>query len=193
MSAKLGCLIMAAGNAARFGENKLLAEVEGKPLIAHALDAVPQELFDRIVVVTQYPQIVSLAHERGFQTIINDRPQEGIALTIRLGTQAMADCDGILYLVADQPLLSRESISRIVQAWKENPTFIVGAASGDRRGNPNLFPARFFPELTTLHGERGGSRIISKHEDAFLPVQLPARELFDCDTPQELQELKEHR
>ena len=43
---------MAAGNAARFGENKLAAMVNGKPLIEHALDAIPRESFSRVLVVT---------------------------------------------------------------------------------------------------------------------------------------------
>ena len=42
---KIGCVVMAAGNAARFGENKLAATVNGKPLIEHALDAIPRESF----------------------------------------------------------------------------------------------------------------------------------------------------
>ena len=52
---KLGCVVMAAGNARRFGENKLAAQWEGKTLIRRALEAVPSELFHSVVVVTQYP------------------------------------------------------------------------------------------------------------------------------------------
>ena len=37
----LGCVIMAAGNAVRFGANKLEAELNGKPLIRRAFEAVP--------------------------------------------------------------------------------------------------------------------------------------------------------
>lgn len=190
MNQRIGCLIMAAGNAARFGENKLLAKYHGKPLIVHAFTCVTPELFDRVCVVTQYAQIKSLAESRGFEVIENDRPEDGISRTIRLGTEAMADCDAILYLVADQPLLQKSSVEKIVDTWKQDPTRIVGAASGERRGNPNIFPARFFPELCVLEGQRGGSRIISAHEEDFLPVQIGAQELFDCDTKQELLELQ---
>lgn len=190
MNYRIGCLIMAAGNAARFGENKLLAEYRGKPLIAYALDCVPKALFDRVCVVTQYPQIKTLAAEHGFDVLVNDRPEDGISYTIRLGTEALADCDAILYLVADQPMLQAASVEAVVQAWMHNPDRIAGAASGDRRGNPNIFPKRFYKELCALEGDRGGSRIISAHEDDFLPVQIARQELFDCDTKQELQNLQ---
>ena len=69
-----GCLIMAAGNASRFRANKLAAEFDGKPLIRHALEAVPKALFSRVVVVTQYPQVMELARDFGFEAIEN--PQE---------------------------------------------------------------------------------------------------------------------
>ena len=53
---KIGCIVMAAGNARRFGSNKLDARVEGKTLLRRALEAVPAACFDRVAVVTQYPQ-----------------------------------------------------------------------------------------------------------------------------------------
>ena len=54
---KLGCVVMAAGNARRFGENKLAAQLRGRSLILRALEAVPAEKFHTVVVVT---------HEMGF-------------------------------------------------------------------------------------------------------------------------------
>ena len=53
---KIGCIVMAAGNARRFGSNKLDARVEGKTLLRRALEAVPVSCFTRVAVVTQYPQ-----------------------------------------------------------------------------------------------------------------------------------------
>ena len=47
---KIGCVVLAAGNARRFGSNKLTAQVEGVSLIRRALDAVPGGL--ATVVVT---------------------------------------------------------------------------------------------------------------------------------------------
>ena len=52
---------------------------------------------------------------------------------------------------------------------------------GERRGNPNLFPAKYFPELCALKGAHGGTRVIRDHPASLLPVQLPERELVDCD------------
>lgn len=58
---------MAAGNAARFGENKLSAMVNGKPLIEHALDAIPRESFSRVLVVTQHENVEEAAKSLALQ------------------------------------------------------------------------------------------------------------------------------
>lgn len=185
-----GCLLMAAGNASRFGENKLTARFDGQSLFSLALAAIPKELFARVTVVSQYPALLEEAAWTGFDTILNDRPQDGISRTIRLGTQAMADCAGILYMVADQPLLRAGTVRRVVDVWRAHPECIAAAAHNGNRGNPCLFPARFFPELCALEADRGGSSVIRRHEDALLLVEAGERELFDCDTKQALEILK---
>ena len=144
-SLRIGCLVMAAGNASRFGANKLAAELDGRTLIERALDAVPKGMFAAVCVASQYEGIEELAGKYGFAAIHNAHPDWGLSYTIRLGTQAMRACDGILYLVADQPLLRRDSVQRIAEAWLRTPEKIAGASHEGRRGNPNLFPARFFP------------------------------------------------
>ena len=184
---KIGCVIMAAGNAVRFGENKLAALFRGKPLIRHALEAVPKEL--ETVVVTQYPEVEELAAEFGFACLKNIHPDRGISHTIRLGTEFLSHCDGILYLVSDQPLLEQDSVEKVVEAWKQTPDRIVGAAHNGKRGNPNLFPARFFPELMELREDHGGNTVIRRHEEALVLVEIPQNQLTDVDTPAALQDL----
>lgn len=186
----IGCVVMAAGNSERFGENKLAAEVGGLSLIERALLAVPNALFSHLAVVTQYPQVAQAAQRHGFAVIENRHPEWGAGYTVRLGTQAMLSCDAILFLVADQPRLTRTSVAQIVEVWRKNTSRIVGAASGGRRGNPNIFPKRFFPELLAIEADRGGSVVISRHAQDYLAVELPPVELADCDTRQALEALR---
>ena len=192
-AAPIGCLIMAAGNASRFGENKLTAIFAGKSLFSLALAAIPADTFARVTVVSQYPALLQEAEQAGFHAIRNDRPDDGISRTIRLGTEAMADCAGILYMVADQPLLRQETVLRIVQDWRQHPGCIVGAAHNGHRGNPCLFPARFFPELCALEGDRGGSAVIRQYPERYLAVDVPPEALADVDTPEALRALREEK
>ena len=191
-AARVGCVIMAAGNAARFGENKLEALLDGRSLIRRAFDAVPEGLFHAVVVVTQYDRIEALAETYGFSCVRNRHPELGLSHTVCLGTGALGGCcDAILYMVADQPLLTAATVRRLVTAWRENPEKIVSAACGGRRGNPCVFPRAFFPELQALCGDRGGSAVIRRHEDRLLALETGALELSDCDTREALQQLQE--
>ena len=188
---RIGCLVMAAGCGSRFGRNKLKAEVDGKSLLRRALEAVPVEEFHRITVVTQYDGAAALAESFGFDVVRNDRPQDGLSRTVRLGTEAMADCDAILYQVADQPLLERGTVRRELEFFRAHPDCIVGLSHSGVRGNPCVFPRRFFPELTALEGDVGGNVVIRAHPEALLLFEAPAAELRDVDTVEALARVEE--
>ena len=183
---RIGCLVMAAGCGSRFGRNKLGAEVDGKSLLRRALEAVPVEEFHRITVVTQYDGAAALAESFGFDVVRNDRPQDGLSRTVRLGTEAMADCDAILYQVADQPLLEQDTVRREIEYFRTHPDHIVGLAHNGVRGNPCIFPRKFFPELMALEGDVGGNVVIRAHPDALLLYETSASELRDVDTVEAL-------
>ena len=189
-SLKIGCVVMAAGNARRYGNNKLAAQLRGRSLILRALEAVPAEQFDTVVVVTQYPEIMRLAAEFHFAAVLNEHPEYGISHTIQLGLTGLRDCSGVLFQVSDQPLLRRESVAELVRLWKRSPESIAAVGHNGVRGNPCLFPARFFPELLELREDRGGNAVIRRHEEDLMLLEVPAEELYDVDTVQALEKLE---
>ena len=188
MEHHIGCVVMAAGNASRFAANKLTAEFGGKPLIERALDAVPPSL--ETVVVTQYPEIEKAAARRGFAVRKNLHPDWGVSHTIRLGVEALEGCDAILFTVADQPLLTRASVEAVVARWQSEPDCIAALSHNGRRGNPCIFPKTFFPELSALTGDLGGSVVIRNHPELLRLVPADASELLDVDTPEALDKLR---
>ncbi|MCI7202752.1 MAG: nucleotidyltransferase family protein [Oscillibacter sp.] len=187
---KIGCVVMAAGNAARFGENKLAAMVNGKPLIEHALEAIPRESFSRVLVVTQHKNVEAAAKKFGFETLRNEHPERGQSETIRLGTAALSDCDALCFMVADQPMLKRKTVAQELEFFRAHSKNIVGLGHNGVRGNPCLFPARFFPELLSLEGDVGGSAVIKRHLDDLLLFEASETELRDVDTKEALEALK---
>lgn len=187
---KLGCVVMAAGNAARFGENKLAAQLRGRSLILRALEAVPPECFSNVVVVTQYPEIMRLAEKFHFAALCNNHPEYGVSHTIELGLTTLRDCQGVMFLVSDQPLLRRESVAALARLWREHPGDLAALSHGGVRGNPCVFPQRYFPELLELREDHGGSAVIRRHEEHLRLLEVPAEELADVDTVQALEALR---
>ena len=182
---RAGCVVMAAGASSRFGEDKLSACLDGKSLLRRALDAASAACLDDVVVVSR-GAAAEEARRRGFRVVVNDRPGDGLSRTVRLGTEALEDCDGILYLVADQPLLSSDTVERVVGRWRRTPWRIVGASHGGKRGNPCIFPRTLFGELKALRGDCGGTAVIRAHADLLVLVETAAAELTDVDTPETL-------
>ncbi len=188
----LVCILMAAGAGRRFGSNKLLAPYRGKPLYARALDAVPAEKLRATIVVSGSGEILAEAERRGFFAVKNDRPEEGVSRTIRMGLERARalGADAAMFMVADQPRLTRESVLALVDAFEKDPHVIRALGNGQRRGNPAIFPGRFFDELCALAGDSGGSEVIRRHEDALALHQVAdPGELADVDGAEELKQL----
>ena len=112
---------------------------------------------------------------------------------MRLGTEAMAGCGAILYQVADQPLLEQDTVRRELEYFRMHPDHIVGLAHNGVRGNPCIFPRKFFPELMALEGDVGGNVVIRAHPDALLLYETSAAELRDVDTVEALAAVQEDR
>lgn len=187
---RIGCVVMASGGGARFGGNKLTAELDGRSLIRRALEAVPEAMFQTVAVVSPYGAALDLARAFGFLPVENHAPADGVSRTIALGLDALGEVDGAMFLVSDQPLLRRKSVARLVRRWLEQPESIAALGHGGVRGNPCLFPAWCFPELRDLVGDHGGNTVIRRHEEDLLLLEVPAEELTDVDTPEALERLR---
>ncbi|HWQ57545.1 MAG TPA: nucleotidyltransferase family protein [Clostridia bacterium] len=186
---KLVCILMAAGAGKRFGSNKLVALYEGKPLYLRAMEAIPAELFEAVVVVTGCEDILAEAEERGFDTVLNDKPEEGSSRTIRLGIDRAREygADAAMFMVCDQPRLKRDSVAKLIDDFLAHPERIALMADGTRRGNPAIFPEEFFGELYALPEDAGGSLVICRHEDRLTLHQIAdPRELVDVDRREQL-------
>ena len=183
-----GCVIMASGMSTRFGSNKLLADFDGKPMIQWALDATA-DLVQKRVVVTRHAEVAELCKAQGVEVILHDLPHRSD--TVRLGLEALGDCDCCLFLPADQPLLRRETVALLLERWKQNQDLIYRPACEGAVGSPVLFPAWAFPELKTLPEGKGGGVVMQKHPDKVVPIAIADRfELMDADTPETLELLK---
>lgn len=185
----LGCVVMASGMGKRFGGNKLMADFAGQPMIDRIL-AATEGIFDRRVVVTRHEDVAAYCREQRVEVILHDLPHRSD--TVRLGLEAVGNVDGCLFCPGDQPLLRKETIEALVNAWKREPDFIWRTAYENQPGAPILFPKWAFPELLTLPEGKGGGFLAKEYPER---VRLhPVRdkfELVDVDTQETLRELAE--
>lgn len=125
---KHGCIVMASGVGARFGGNKLMAELCGAPLVGHVVRAT-DGLFSRRVVVTRHADVAALCETLGAQVILHDEPCRND--TVRLGMETMDGCDTVTFVQGDQPLIRPASIVALLRAAERDA---AGAARRDAAG-----------------------------------------------------------
>lgn len=187
---KVGCVIMASGLSKRFGDNKLMADFDGQPMILRALEST-ESLSEHRVVVTRHEDVATLCRQYGVKVILHDLPHRND--TIRLGLEALKDVDGCMFLPADQPLLRPQTINNLVYQWSNNQNYIMRPVCNNVPGAPVLFPKWAFQELKSLPEGKGGSFIISKHSDCIKEIEISDPiELMDVDTPQTLETLRQY-
>lgn len=120
---KHGCIVMASGVGARFGGNKLMAELCGAPLVGHVVRAT-DGLFSRRVVVTRHADVAALCETLGAQVILHDEPCRND--TVRLGMEAMDGCDTVTFVQGDQPLIRPASIVALLRAAERDADSAAG-------------------------------------------------------------------
>lgn len=176
---KTDIILLAAGNSRRFQGNKLLYPLHGKPIIQYTLDTLSRVLCHRVIVVTQYEEVMTMAKPYGYTLIHNPHPEWGISHSIRLGLQE-TDSDQVLFLVGDQPYLRAKTLQGMLD--KADGSMILTA----NNQNPVIFPQRYFDELKQLEGDTGGRVLFTRYPDNVVCYETDPNELKDIDTRKDL-------
>lgn len=193
----IAAVILAAGRGTRMaGENKLLAQVEGRPVVRRVVEAALASASRPVIVVTGHESGRIEAALRGLPVMLvhNERFQEGMAGSVRTGIAAVPrNAGGAILLLADMPLVSQHLIDAQIAAFApERGRLIVVPVRDGRRGNPVLWSRRFFPELCALEGDVGARHLIAAHGEAVCEVEVAGEAAFlDVDTPDALAEVRQ--
>lgn len=190
--AKLCCILLACGQGKRFGENKLLQRLGNRTLVEIAIDTIPKQYFDRIILVTKYAEVAKIAISKGVITVLsNDEEIKGISVTIKKGMEYVDGTDGCMFGVCDQPLRTSNSIINMIDVFNKNEGSIVALSYNGKRGNPVIFHKNFYEELRNLTGDNSGGFVVKNHKDRLILCEAQSRlELLDVDTKEDLEEIK---
>ena len=193
MAPDIAAVVLAAGASRRMGkDNKLVAMIDGKPMVAHAVDAAIMAGLSPIVVVTGHePDAVRQAlGDRDVDYVHNPDFAEGLSSSLKAGIRALPkDVGGAVVCLGDMPHISSRHLKKLVAAYdpEEGRKIIVPTQLG-KRGNPILWSSEYFPEMQALAGDVGAKHLIGEHGEAVCEVALDDDAIFtDIDTPGELE------
>jgi molybdenum cofactor cytidylyltransferase len=193
---KIAALVLAAGLSRRMGKaNKLLAEIDGAPMVARAADAVLGSKAQPVLVVTGHEaeRVRGVLDGKKLGFVHNPDYGSGLASSLKRGLAALPpDVDGVLVCLGDMPRISSAQIDRLIAAFNpvEGRAICVPTYRG-KRGNPVLLARRFFAEMQHLKGDTGARPLIGQHHEVVAEVEMEDDGvLIDVDSPDKLVKLR---
>jgi len=182
-------LVLAAGAGTRFGErSKLLAELDGRPLLEHAIAAQCAVVeLDRVAVVLGAfaEDILARVEFMRAEPVVCERWHEGQALSLRRGIEYLTDGPDVrkvIVTLGDQPRVTPALIARFVG---EPPG--TRAVFGGVPGHPAVLGPVQMRAIGSLRGDQGARQLL--HGGATIECG-DSSAVRDVDTPEDLEAIR---
>jgi molybdenum cofactor cytidylyltransferase len=174
--------VLAAGRSSRFGGDKLLHPLRGKPLAAHIADtlaAMPGPRLHRLAVCPANSARAEIFDDRGFEIVVNPDPGLGLSSSLALAAQrALAlNADALLVCLADMPEVTAVHLQALIGALIGSDA--VATACAGVRSPPAIFARNMLTGLTALTGDTGARDLLR----SAATVEAAPDLVRDYDTP----------
>lgn len=186
-------IILAAGASSRMGRSKAALPLgRGETFLSRIVrTAIAAQLPEIVIVSGADPAAIAQAtiiRDRRVRIVHNPAWETGqlSSLLAGLNLPSRVTIEAALVTLVDVPLSSRDTIARLLAAWRETRRPIVRPARGDEHGHPVIFDAALFDELRTADPSKGAKSVVRAHEAEILnlPIDDPGA-FLDIDTPEE--------
>ena len=187
-------LVLAAGSGSRFGGTKQLAELDGQPLVAHAVATAHAAGLAPVYLVVGHDRdaVIAAAASAGEVEVV-DNPDHaaGQAGSLARGIVAVEhgpDVDVVVVLLADQPRVRADVAQAVADAAASSADGIARASYADGPGHPVALARQVWPRLHDLAGDEGARQLFAGYDIATVSVSdtLPR----DVDTAGDLDTLR---
>lgn len=189
-TATVAGVLLAAGESDRFGgENKLLVEIDGVPLVRRAAESLLASRVASVTVVVGHEgdRVRDAVSELAVDVASNPRYAEGQATSVSVGVESVPETDAIVFALGDMPNVAPDSVNALIDAYRAGAGDALAAAYRGTRGNPVLFGAVHAPELAEVDGDVGGREILLRGDASALVETGDPGVLEDVDVPPDVE------
>jgi molybdenum cofactor cytidylyltransferase len=197
---EIAAIILAAGRSTRFagnqpGTTKLIAELDGKPLVRHVADAALASTARPVTVVTGHARDLVQEALAGvpLKFVHNEDYATGLASSLRVGIAAVpASASGAIILLGDMPLVAADLIDQLVRRLEaSSEADAIVPVTQRRRGNPVLLARSLFPAVAQLTGDDGARLLLRQPGIHVVEIAVSGDAASaDVDTPEALETLR---
>ena len=151
---KLSIIVLASGNSRRFNGNKLLYEIDNKPMYLHTVDKLidlkkSNENVDEIIFVTKYDKIIDNLKNKDIKVVKNNNSEFGISQSIKLGVSNSSN-NTYMFIVCDQPYIKKETIDKFINQFVKSKKNLGCVSNNDILLNPTIFTSKYKQKLLNL-------------------------------------------
>ncbi|WP_100065643.1 molybdenum cofactor cytidylyltransferase [Miniphocaeibacter massiliensis] len=186
----ISCIILASGESKRMGKNKLLLELNGKMIFEYIFDTIKNIQFEEVIVVTRFKEIEDYSKRLGYKILYNKNYSKGQSSSIKIGVNNTNKKNDYIFFVADQPMISLETIKKLLDAYKKYENQIIIPVYDGIKGNPVIFPNYFREDLLKLTGDSGGRKIIKENTHVIKKIDINNDENIDIDTLEDYESIR---
>ena len=118
------------------------------------------------------------------KTVINKDYIKGMFSSVKKGIGSLPPgCTAAVIALGDQPMIGREVIDSLVEAFVKGKKGIIIPVSGGRRGHPLLIASKYFREITGMCDDKSLRDILSAYEGDILEIEVGTEDILrDIDT-----------
>ena len=180
-------IVLAAGFARRMGRQKLLLQLQGRPVVRWAVERIAPHVEDVVVVTGQDDAAVREALAGlSVRFAVNPTPRAGQGSSIAVGVAALKPWTrAVLIVLGDQPRVPDPVVPALLEAFTRSGKAIVAPVYRGTQGTPVLFGAEIFSELEQLTGDAGARAVVSVQPDRVERVLFDLPMPPDVDTPED--------
>jgi molybdenum cofactor cytidylyltransferase len=190
--ARIAGIILAAGASSRLEGPKQMIPFKGKPLFEYALNAAIDGGLSPVVVVTgEHGDLIEAQVDLPqIEFVHNPHPEQGQSGSLILGLEQIGkEIEGVIFLLADMPLVNGELVTALRKKHAETLAPVVVPYTEGKRGNPVLFDRVTFDALRGLMGDQGGRGVF--HQFRLEKLVWDSSIQVDIDTPDDLKRLRD--
>jgi len=179
----ISSILLAAGQSLRMkGENKLIKEIDGAPIIKYAVKNLLSSTVNEIIIVLGYEENLIkkiVGANKKIKFVYNKNFKEGIASSIKIGLDNISiKSEAFFISLGDMPNVNQNIYNKLIKSklkynkklnTKHRKEIIIPTFEG-KNGNPVLFSKYIKHKMMLINNDLDAHKIIQLNKEKILNV-----------------------
>ena len=171
----ISAILLAAGKSKRMkGENKLIKQINGIPLINHSVKNILDSSIDELIIVLGYQDKIIkriILKNKKIKFFLNENFNSGMASSIKIGVKNLSKKTHAFFIcLADMPLVNKHIYDKMIK--HTNNKEIIIPFYKNQQGNPVLFSIKMKDEIMNIKGDLGAKEILKANKDKIFNLEI---------------------